>query len=117
MSQEDLRHISRVDRQRGHSARHAASTVEQKLFGARQNERTDTVSLGAERRPAGRSQQNYREIGLALGQLLRLNGSAQGNQQQKPQECILHTSPQGKYRTLQRTTPKNFGLAAGHSSR
>src|SRR5689334_2866989 len=113
MSQEDLRHISGVDRQRGHSGRHAASTVEQKLFGARQNERTDTVPLGVERRPAGSSQQNYRELGLALGRLFRLNRSAKENQQPTPQECFLHPPPHGKYRTLEQDNTDEFGARRG----
>src|SRR5690242_20001548 len=87
VSQEYLRHISRVERHRGHSSRQATATVEQELLRSSQNQRTDAISLRIEGRPRSRSQQNYPQIGVAIrcGQPLRLYSGPQQNQQQKAQ--------------------------------
>ena len=87
MSQEYLRHIDRIDRQRGHSRRQATATVEQEFLRPCQDQGTDAKSLRTEGRPASRPQQNYRQIGIVpgCGRRLRKGYDVQRNQEKNAQ--------------------------------
>src|SRR4051812_42175312 len=85
VSQEYLRHISRVDRQLGHSSRHPTAAINQELLRSCQNQRTDTKSLRPGPRPPSRPEQEHSQTGVACwrDRPLRFESPVRKEQEQK----------------------------------